>query len=151
MIVTLGGGVGTVWKTAVYINTLHDTIVANKVIVQGLQDQMDEDHDELTDNIGMVAVAIRAQRDHDLEIITSLRIAVAALQAAQDVRAGRVSYGGVQNDRLALATPESPPRASVRREQAALAEEDASAALRRAARAQATADHADPLAALEGL
>jgi hypothetical protein len=150
-IVTIGGAALGVWKVIDYIDDLHDTIGANKTEVSALRTQLDEDHDALAGQIGQVATAIRTAREADQEVITNLRIAVAALQAAQDVRAGRVSYGGVEDNRLALAQPVRPPTARARREQAAQAEEDASAALTRAARAQRTADEEDPLAALDGL
>lgn len=151
VIVGLGGFVGTVWKTITYIDELHDTIGENKRTLQALRTQLDEDHDELEDRISTVALAVRTQRDRDQDVITNLRIAVAALQASQGVREGRLSYGGVRNDRLAVAEPPRPPSARVRREQEAAAQRDASAALRRAERIQATADEEDPLAALEGL
>lgn len=142
---------GTVWKTIAYIDELHGTIRSNKAAVTRLVEANDEAHDELESRIGLVVTAIRTQHDRDQEVITQLRIAVGALQAAQGVRAGRMTYEGVQNDRVAFAATPRPPSARVRREQASQAENDAETALRRARRVQTTSEEANPLAALVGL
>lgn len=146
-VVALFSLLGGVWKTVAYINDLHDTIGSNKEA----QVSNAQAHEEIKEQIRTVAVAVRTQRDHDQEVITNLRIAVAALQAAQGVRAGRLTYGGVQDNQIAMAEAPRPTSARVRREQAARAEEDAQAAIERAMMAQETADEEDPLAALEGL
>lgn len=141
--VLIGAGVG-VWKTIAYIDELHDTIGSNKAQVVQLRSSLDEDFDELEGNIDTLATAIRAQRDHDREVITNLRIAVAALQAADAVREGRGTY-----EAGTFGTEPARISARVRRQQADEARRDAAAALNRARAAQASDD--DPLSALEGL
>lgn len=149
VIITLLSVVAGIWKTIAYIDELHDTIGSNKAAVQEIVAANREAHSHLESRISTVASAVREQRDRDQEVITQLRIAVAALQAAQGVRAGRMTYGGVQGDQVAAAETSRPPSARARRAQAERAEEDAEEALERATRAQTTAN--DPLSALEGL
>ena len=151
VLIGLGSAGGTVWRTIVYIDDLHDTIGANKIEVSAIRGQLNADHEELTENISTIAAAMVAQRDRDRDVITNLRIAVAALQAGQAVRDGRGSYAGVDSLGAPPGTNARPVPPSARRAQAELAEHDAAEALQRAERIQANADEEDPFAGLDGL
>jgi hypothetical protein len=138
---------GTIWKGFDAIDDLHDTILANKVAVTTIQTHSDEHHEQSQAQLRELATAITITRERDRDVITNLRIAVAALQAAQGARTGRTGYTGVENLMTAQADPSPPPRtARARMAQSRAAQNDAEEALGRAATAQATADREDPIA-----
>jgi hypothetical protein len=150
IVTTLGGiGVG-VWKVAAEISDLHDTIKTNKAQVTALSAAYDESEGNRRATIEELVSRLRATREHDQEVITNLRIAVAALQAAQAVRSGQASYAGVGAGGAGpLGTSSAPPpNWREREEQIDRAERDARNALIRASNAQTVAEHDDPLAGL---
>lgn len=85
VLVAVGSGVGTVYKTISYIDSLRTTIENNKTEVAALRAQIDADHEETGNQLDALVEAVRMQRDRDQEVITNLRIAVAALQATNNL------------------------------------------------------------------
>lgn len=144
--VTLGGAGGGVLKFVNKINDLTDTIRTNKEAVARMEEENAAAHEELRRQIRELVRAIRLSRRRDQEVITNLRIAVAALQSAQAVRDGRSGYAGASS---APASVELPRTRREREEQATEAMDDAEAAIMDAEMAQEAAG--DPLAGLANL
>lgn len=126
----------------------------------------DDEHRRLRKHMNKMVEATRKSRDKDSEVLTQLRIAIAAMQAADRVRHGEASYAGItqvtgagggggggQPDPLAGVhiDPEPPRSHRERRAQAAKASADAEEAVRKATQMQVELRSEDPLGGLEGL
>jgi hypothetical protein len=149
ILATVGGIGAGIWKIAFEISDLHDTIQDNKEQVASLKDAYEGEKNTRTTQMENLVKALQTLRERDQEVIINLRIAVAALQAAQGVRQGRVGYSGVEamggSGDAAIGISEAPTTLRGRREQAEWAESDAHDALIRAAQAQ---NDDDPLSGL---
>jgi hypothetical protein len=145
---TIGGGA---WSLAESVWELHDTVKENKEAVDRMEEENEREHARIKNEINRLVGAILGAREKDREIITNLRIAVAAMKAAKDAREGRAAYepeelgirmnsGGVEEE------ADDPPRTiRARIQMSREAEEDSEEALNRVERAQ---EEGDPLAGL---
>lgn len=144
VLVAIGAVGSKLWAFGAEVSELRDTIRANKIEVARLGTEMVEARDEYEAERDSMLEAIRAARARDRDDITDLRIAVAALQAAQAVRQGRASYNGEGDVSFA----EAPRSARERAAQVSSAEEDARQALARSRQRQEEASNDDPLGSL---
>ena len=151
------GGVLTIgtaiWRTVAYLDDLHETIQHNASEAVRLWDAHEEYMRNHEDQMRRLVTAVRGRAERDQEVVTQLRIAVAALEAAVRVRSGRGSYAGLaslgavgQVSGNAISSPPAPARSRLDQE------EQASNDVRRALKQSVSAQlHQDPLAELDGM
>lgn len=143
----LSSAIGSVWSAFTAIDDLHDTILANKEAIALMQRENAEEHARMRDQMQRLLGAVREANAQHGEVITNLRIAVAALQAAQNVREGRSGYlpaeppppgedAPVASASVGLPTTEAPRSTRARINLSRRAREDSVQALQRAREAQ---------------
>lgn len=154
------GLIGAIWKGAIYLDDLHDTIKHNAEQVRKMDDSNLREHRRLREHMNKMVSATRKARDKDQKVVTQLRIAIAAMQAADRVRHGEASYVGLSDTGSANVSdsdplaevhidPEPPRTYREREEQVSKANKDAEEAMQKAIKIQLESSSDDPLGALK--